>query len=258
MLKKIWCVALLLVLTASVQQSAGQDSPQARFEQANDALENSDYSQALTIYRELEQEHIVSGALFLNMGITYLRLDSLGYAKYYFLKAGHFEETEAMASEALEFVNNRFSRQSAVLPKLPWDVAVEWLQHNIGADTLLAISLILLNTGIVIFVARWFVTKYENVLYYAGSAVTGIAVLLMLASFYTDYVAERYSTAVMITQKAPVMEQPAEDASLVSHAYEGYTFTVDHHRSSRQDDWHYVRMSNGLYGWIPESEIRVL
>lgn len=257
MLKRSF-LSLFVVLCCVTSRADAQDSPQARFDEANDALEENNYSRALTQYKSLEQENVVSGALFLNMGITYMRLDSLGQAKYYFMKARDYRETEARAGEALEFVDSQFSRQSAVLPKLPWDLAVEWLQDNMGATNLLGIAIILLNTGVILFVSKWFFSSFDRLLHWSGLITSGIALLLILTSFYTHYVSERYSPAVMIAEKASVVEQPMENASLISQAYEGYTFTVDHYRSSEQPDWQYVRMSNGLYGWIPENTIRVL
>lgn len=236
----------------------GQQSPQAIFDQANDELEASNYQEAISLYQNLENQNNISGALFLNMGISYQRIDSLGKAKYYFLKASKFEETEYRAEQALEYINAQFSRQSAVLPKLPWDVATDWLQENIGADNLLLIGIILLNIGAIAFVLHWFISWYPRYLRISGLIMIGLSVLIIAASFYTHYVNERYSSAVMVTQKVPVLEEPQQEASLVSQAYEGYTFTVDHYRSESQPGWSYVRMSNGLYGWIPNSEILIL
>ncbi len=259
MLKRTFPFLLfLLLLVPCVYPVYAQGSAQALFDEANEALEDNNFSEAITAYKDLEDRNTISGGLFLNMGIAYLRLDSLGYAKYYFMKAGQFEETEVRAEEALEFVESRFSRQSAVLPKLPWDVAVEWLQDHLGATTLLGIAVLLLNTGVIIFVAKWFFTGFSRIFHFSGLIITGLALLLVLTSFYTSYVSDRYSTAVLITGKTPVVEQPRGDAALISQAYEGYTFTVDHFRSKEHPGWTYVRMSNGLYGWIPGSDIRVL
>lgn len=258
MIKRIFSFLLLVTLLSCFLRIYAQGSPQALFDEANEALGNNNYSEAISFYKDLEERNTVSGALFLNMGIAYLQLDSLGYAKYYFMKARDFEETEAQADEALKFVESRFSRQSAVLPKLPWDVAVEWLQDHLGATTLLGIAVLLLNTGVIVFVAKWFFAGFNRIFHFSGLILTGLALLLILASFYTSYVSDRYSAAVLITEKAPVAEQPRNDAPLISQAYEGYTFTVDHFRSSEYPEWNYVRMSNGLYGWIPESDIRVL
>jgi len=253
-------LTLLLSLTVlfGMPNSYAQESPQALFDQANEQLENGSYRQALSIYHRLEAQNTVSGALFLNMGVSYQRLDSLGKAKYYFMKASRFEETASDANQALESVNQQFSRQSAVLPKLPWDIATEWMQQHVGAKNLLLVAIILLNLGVLIFVAHWFFDFYPQYLRIGGMALCGVALLIMAAGFYTRYVSNRYHTAVMVTDKASVLEHPRQDASLVSQAFEGYTFTVDSHESDSKQGWSYVRMSNGLYGWIPSSDILIL
>ena len=253
-------LTLLLSLTVlfGMPNSYAQESPQALFDQANEQLENSSYRQALSIYHRLESQNTISGALFLNMAVSYQRLDSLGKAKYYFMKASRFEETESTATQALESVNQQFSRQSAVLPKLPWDVATEWMQQHVGAGNLLLIAIILLNLGVLIFVAHWFFEFYPQYMRIGGMVLCGVALLIMAAGFYTRYVSNRYHSAVMVTEKTSVLEQPQQDASLVSQAFEGYTFTVDNHKSEPRQGWSYVRMSNGLYGWIPSSDILIL
>lgn len=214
--------------------------------------------EAAKLYHQLEDQQNLSGALFLNLGIVYQRVDSLGKAKYYFLKSTNFEETETKALQALKYINTQFSHQSAILPKLPWDVATNWLEDNIGAKTLLAVGLILFNIGILIVIARWFFRRLPNPVKPISLILIGLAVIIVATAFYTQYVSNRYSVAVMVTEEAPVAESPREDASLVSQAFEGYTFTVDHKRSETQPEWSYVRMSNGLYGWIPTQEIMIL
>ncbi|MDZ7658730.1 GW dipeptide domain-containing protein [Fodinibius sp.] len=248
----------LFLFGGFVALSFAQQNAQALFDNANEMLQEGNYQQAISSYQKLEDRNTVSGALFLNMGISYQRIDSLGMAKYYFLKASQFEETEQQAQKALQFVESRFSRQSAVLPKLPWDIATGWLQEHIGAENILLIGIITLNIGVFIFIAHWFLQAYPKVLRIGGLSLIVVALLIIASSFYTQYISERYSKAVMVTEKVSVLAEPAEEASIVSRAYEGYTFTVDHRKSDSRQEWTYVRMSNGLYGWIPNSEILIL
>lgn len=254
--KKLTLLALLLA--SCVSFSYAQGSPQAIFDSANNQLSEGNYNQAISLYHEIKNQNAVSGALFLNLGISYQRIDSLGKAKYYLLKASRFEETETKANQALEYLEGQFSRQSAVLPKLPWDVATDWLQQNIGASNLLIAGVVLFNIGILFFITHWFVSWYPKYIRIGSWTVLGISALIIIGSIYTNYVGDRYSKAVMVTEKIPVLEQPQENASLVSQAFEGYTFTVDHYRSASHPGWAYVQMSNGLYGWIPDSEILIL
>jgi len=236
----------------------GQQSPQAKFDEANEALTAGNYREAITQYRNLENQNTLSGALFLNLGISYQRIDSLGKAKYYFLKAADFPETRKKAQEALRFVESQFSRQSAVLPKLPWDLATDWLQQHIGAKKILLFGVILLNIGVIIFVVHWFGSWNPGIIRLTGIALVILSILIISTGFYTNYIANRYDEAVMVSTKAPVLEKPQQEATLVSQAYEGYTFTVDRYQSQTQPGWSYVRMSNGLYGWIPSNEILIL
>ncbi|GAA5522499.1 hypothetical protein LQ318_12165 [Aliifodinibius salicampi] len=249
--------AILVLILTPVMCSAVQ-SPQSVFDQANEHLSSGELQEALSLYQQLEYDQQWSGALFLNMGVTYQRMDSLGKAKYYYLKSTEFEETHDKANQALEYVNRQFSRQSATLPKLPWDRATEWLQEKIGAVTLVGVGILLLNIGVLFFIGHWFMGRLSQYLRQSSLIIIGLSIFIMTVGFYTYYVDQRYSTAVMVTQQTAVVENPNSEASLVSQAYEGYTFTVDHRKSEQQSNWSYVRMSNGLYGWIPTEEIRVL
>lgn len=253
---KIFLLSVLCLGWVSTGQA--QQNAQATFDEANEYLESGDHRQAISLYKNLETQNTVSGALFLNMGISYQRIDSLGVAKYYFLKAKKFDETESRAEEALEYIESQFSRQSAVLPQLPWDVATNWMQENIGDKTLLLIGILLLNIGVLSFVAHWFLQQYPKILRIGGLSTIVFSIIIITTSFYIQYVENRYSQAVMVTDQISVLEQPTEEAPVVSHAYEGYTFIVDRYQSEEQPEWSHVRMSNGLYGWIPNSEILIL
>lgn len=251
-------MAVNILLVCAVGLIEAQNSSQLLFDRANDALKAGDYRKALDIYSELEKGEQISGALFLNMGISYVELDSLGKAKYYFLKASRFDESREQAVQGLEYVEQRFSRQSAVLPKLPWDKAVDWLRLNVGAATLLGIAIILINLGVFAYVTTWFWPMYERPMQRSGLISSAIGILLLVLSFYVQYVDNRYNEAVMVNRQANVWERPDREATVVSQAYEGYSFTVDEYQSKEHPGWSYVRMSNGLYGWIPDNQIMVL
>ena len=249
---------LCLFLLITIATTHAQNGPQALFDQANKQLESGEYRQAISLYQQLEKQNQWSGALFINLGISYQRIDSLGKAKFYYLRATHFEETESQAQQALTFIDDQFSHQSATLPKLPWDVATDWLKQHIGAIPLVAAGLILFNIGILIFIARWFFRGIPSLTKQVSLGILGLAFLVTITGFYTQYVADRYHKAVMVTDQAQVIENPQNQEAMVSQAFEGYTFTVDKDKSKDHPNWSYVRMSNGLYGWIPTKEIMIL
>ena len=109
---------LYLLLFGGTTIAHAQSSPQALFDRANEELKDGRYQQAISLYQQLEKNNQWSGALFLNLGISYQRIDSLGKAKFYYLKSAQFEETESKADRALTFIEDKFSHQSATLPGL--------------------------------------------------------------------------------------------------------------------------------------------
>lgn len=230
---------------------------QNRFDEATDLLEESQYRKALEIYQEIENEGHESGALWLNMGIIHSRLDSPGMAKYYFLRSASYPETEKMAEESLNYLDSRFSRRSAVLPKLPWESFFEGLNHSLGVRGLFMFGLFFLNLAAALLIASWFYKKQKSFFKYSAVAFFTLSVLFLISGGYVDYLNNRFGTGVMVQERTHVYENPDTESNSVSTAFEGYTVKVDHHKSSDTNGWNYVRLENGLYGWIDSETIRV-
>ena len=250
-------LSLTLLLTCSAFLSA-QESAQAIFDEANTHFENGDFEEAMAGYKSIIKTGQVSGALYLNMGITAVQLDSMGLAKYYFITSTDFETTVGPASSALEYVNSQFSRQSAMLPKLPWDRAVQWINEVITAPGLFMIGFIITVSGLIFLYLGWLnkipLKKSSN--FIITSIITGT--ILAGLAFYADYVNNRYDEAVLITNSGRVLQSPNPESTLQSIAYEGYDLTVDHWKSTGQPGWLYIRLGNGQYGWIQNEGVKVL
>lgn len=250
-----WLLVIITVLIATVAGRA-QSNPQLLFDQANDLLEQGQYTEAMQKYYEIEETGSVSGPLFLNMGIAAAELDSMGLAKFYFLKASEFDITELHAQDALEYVSAQFSRQSATLPKLPWDKAVDRLKAGPGATGVFAIGFVLVLIAFSLILLHWFrvftFSKHSGII--LGLVIFSVSVVGL--SFYVDYVDQRYAEGVIVNREIQVRQQAAEQADLVSLAYEGYSITVDERLSRTEDNWLYIRLGNGQYGWIPDEGVR--
>lgn len=228
---------------------------QPLFDEANAHLSEGNYQQAIEMYQSIADDGYESGALWQNLGVAYTRLDSLGKAKYYFLRAGQFSETEQKAENALEFINNQFPRQSAVLPALPWIRFINFLSDNIGLRAIAFTGLIFLYLGIAFKIGAWFRLDLKKTLNYVSYGSIIFSALLFVCSIVIQYQQARYSTGVMVDREAPVYQRAEENSSVISTAYEGYAMQVDKTESERQQNWKYVRLENGMYGWIQDDHI---
>lgn len=246
----------LCVLVACLMFTAGAAAQQAQFDHANSLMEQQRVEEAFDIYRSIEETGRHSGKLYFNMALASMYQDSLGLAKYYLLQAVKFPDAREDAVQALDYVNDQFDRRSAVLPKLPWDRFFEWMASMIGASTLMITGILLLNLGVGGLIGSWFTNKASVWLKRSGYATGILSLLLMLSALYLYYHDNRFDTAVMVDRQAIVYERPSPSSPSVSNAYEGYTMTVDTRRSAGESDWYYVRLENGMYGWIQQERVR--
>lgn len=228
---------------------------QPLFDEANSYLSEGNYQQAIESYQSIAEDGYESGALWQNLGVAYTRLDSLGKAKYYFLQASTFSETEEQAERALRFINNQFPRQSAVLPALPWIRFIRFLSENIGLQAIAFTALFFLYLGIAFKIGAWFRLDLKKILNYSSYGLITFSAILFVFSVVIQYQQNRYATGVMVDREAPVYQRPEENASVISTAYEGYTMQVDNTESEDQPNWKYVRLENGMYGWIQDGHI---
>lgn len=230
---------------------------QARFDEATSLLEQQNYSQAIDLYQSIAQEGHQSGALWLNMGVAYARLDSMGMAKYYLLQAQKFEETEISAQEGLIYINERLSRRSAVLPPLPWERFFHFLINSIGITSMFILAFLTLYLGVTSIILSWFYGHNRKLFHLGGLTTIGLSVIIFACSFYMNYIENRYGTGVLTDRQAMVYEQPNSNSAPVSTAYEGYTMRVDLKESSESSGWNYIRLENGMYGWVESDALSV-
>lgn len=242
-----------LIVSAQFSVATAQ---QARFDEANNLLGEQQYMDAIEQYRSIADDGHVSGALWLNMGVAYAQLDSLGKSKYYLLRARQFDDTRELAVESLGILENRFSRRSAVLPMLPWDRFLNWLDTLLGISGLMIVGLIFLNATAACLLAAWF--RPDLNLFFRRLAISAgaISAFFILSSFYLDLQKEWYDTGVTVQREATVYERPDTESAVVSTAYEGYVMRVDNRESANKEQWYYVRLENGLYGWIDRQAIQ--
>ncbi len=230
---------------------------QSRFDEANSLLEQNKYRDAIELYKSIADDGYHSGALWLNMAVAYSQIDSLGVSKFYLMKAQTYKETKELANEGLEFVNERFSRRSAVLPPLPWDRFFQHLADRFGLWAITLYAILFLYLGVALIIGSWFRKDFRKLLTKSGYTMIGLAVILFLFAIIINYQQNRYGTGVMVERQGSVFQQPNEQSAVVSIAYEGYTLRVDFAESDGVENWKYVRLENGMFGWISENSLMI-
>lgn len=230
---------------------------QKEFETASLEMNEGRYVPAMLRLQQIEQAGYVSGPLYLNLAIGYTALDSLGKAKFYYMKAVQYDETADAARKGLSFVEGRFRYRSPKLPELPWDVFFNVLRDTIGLRWLLIGTVLLLNMSGIWGALLLFRPALKPAARWGIPVLLAASAFLGVSAWRIDYATHRYAEAIQIISETKVMDKPASDALPVANSHEGYTFVVDYEASRAVDGWYYVRMSNGVYGWVESAALKV-
>ncbi len=253
-------VALLLIPDAAMAQSADESRPQALFNRGNYMMEEQNYDEAVSIFRQIEQNGHASGPLFYNMGISYLYLDSLGLASYYFHKSKSYRESASRAHEGIAATERMMRTRGTFIPQLPWYAFYDWFLFRMNHLAWVVWGLVFINIGVLVILAGW-LWRPDRRIAIAGMVVTAVGIVQIVVVISLAVWADGYRQGVVVQNGIPVTPAPDlvvdEDLS-PDLAYEAYTVTLDIRLSSQHEGWVHVRLRNGISGWIPDSAVRKL
>lgn len=238
-------------------QEANAINPQAEFNRGNFLFEQQQYIEALEIYREIVEKGYESGPLFLNMGMTYAYMDSLGLAIFYFTKAHSFRQTRQQAETALAFVEAQLSQRQTIIPELATFRLNRYLFFELGHFIPLLTALILLNLAVLFWVSVWFLKKYG--LFLKGLALTFFLTAIVSATtgFYILANEDGIEHGIFIENGHAVYSSPDMDTDPIFLIFQGYTFFRDTEKSPEGSGWSYIVMSNGIEGWVRNRGFRI-
>jgi hypothetical protein len=238
----MWMLLLLLL----------QAGPDTRFRMATEALTAQDPVTASRELGALEREGYANGPLFVNLGIAYTQMDSLGLAKYYFTKASRYADVAEQSKTGLAFVNGQLLRRASGLPVLSLNQMLNRILWAYPARTVLLVPLVLLNLGIALLIWHWFVpAEWKAALSWACLVVSVIAFIVVASA--TAY-RTQYGLGVVIQREGTLREEPSATAEAVLPVYEGYDVRI--HRDATVDGWTKVTLINGSTGWLPSRGVR--
>ncbi len=249
--------------SATAQNQTGstfEERPQALFNRGNFMMEEQNYAEALDVFRQIEKQGHASGPLFYNMGISYLYLDSLGKASFYFHRSIPYRETTHLGQEGIAVVEQLMRTRGTFIPQLPWYAFFDWFFFYMNHLTWIIWGLVLLNAGVLVLVAGW-LYRPDRRIAITGMTVAVAGIILVIAGVSISIWANGYRQGVVVVNTVPIQPQPdliVDEDMAPDLAYEAYTVTLDQRKSIVHENWVHIRLRNGVSGWIPESTVRLL
>ena len=107
-MKALKFLLLTAFISISFQVNAAENSnAYESFVKGNTSYNQQKYDDALKNYKDAENSGIKNSNLFYNMGNTHFKLNNLGMAKVYYLKAQKYDHTNNDIKQNLSLINEK-------------------------------------------------------------------------------------------------------------------------------------------------------
>ena len=242
-------LSLLLALVGLLAGPAvlAQDAEAlATFEEGNRLYAEGAYAEALEHYRAVEEQCVVSSALYYNMGHAYFRLNRLGYAILYYERARRLRPGDPDLRHSLAVAQARTDNQITRIPDPVWVVGWNRVVAALDVRGLFAIGLLFYLFAAGLIARRiWLGVPNDWIRRGIFVGVVGGAVFLG-AAFWASVERAHTRTAVVLETRTALHETAAADADVAYEVREGLIVDV----LGERPGWVEVRLPNGATGWI--------
>lgn len=244
-----WIALVLLVtipfLFSSAGRSWGSDRATDLYNQGNAKYGEGKFEEALALYKQVDRKN---ANLFFNIGNTYLKLNRLGYAIAYYLRAEKIRPRDPEIESNLEFarllkVDKENKKEVSVLNRL-LDSAFRFF--SLREMFHIGIALYLLVFACAFGYLLTPSTKWKSAAVFAGAfflfllichgTVTGF-------KMYDDLFTER---AVTVLSEVNALAAPDPGAEVLFSFHEGTEVIV----TRSEKEWALIKLETGWTGWV--------
>ncbi len=228
----------------------GQDA-NSSFQLGNKAYEQNEFKEAITHYESILNQELNSFELHYNLGNAYFKNQEIGKAILHYEKAFKINNED----EDLNF-NLDFSRSFIVdqIEELPRPTVLKWwsqFKTNYSPNFWAKWALILVGIFSIIILIRIFTHSKagKKVTFALGLLSFSISVFFLAMSYISDMAVKR--EAILIHTNTNIKNAPSENAESLFILHEGVKMQV----LEQLNDWQKIKLSDGMIGWLPISDI---
>ena len=247
-------IIFFLIFTTGMAVQA--QNPDSLFVQANKSYQQEDYLKALELYKEIENQNVISGELFYNMANVYYKTNKVAYAIYYYEKALSIDPNNKDILFNLEFAKRMTLDNIEELPKSVSQKFREFVVLRFTYNTWAIISVSFAFLFAILFLLYHFsYSTGVKRIYFITSGITVIFVALSILFSYQNYkYVTSTKTAIIFAQQAQVKSAPTKSSEVNFLLHEGTKVFV----LESLDNWVKIKIADGKMGWIEEEKLKEL
>ncbi len=250
-MKKI--VFLFIFATFWIGSAQTMDS---LFVKANKLYQQESYIEALTIYQEIEDQEVESGALYYNMANIYYKTNQVAPSIYYFEKALKMDPNNKDIAFNLDFAQRMILDNIEPLPKslgqkFRDDIILKFT-YNTWAITAVSMAFLF---AILFLLYHFSYSTSKKRIYFITSVLSVIFVALSI--FFTmknNHYVKTTKSAIIFAIQTQVKSAPTKSSEINFELHEGTKVQI----VETLDNWRKIKIADGKTGWILVEDIKEL
>ncbi len=246
-------ILLFILLITSGLSAQKADS---LFVQANKLYQNEKYTEALEIYKEIEESKVRSDKLFYNIASANYKLNRVAPAIYYYEKALMINPNNGDAK-----FNLRFAKQMAIdnIEPLPRTFSqkfsvstIQKMSYNTWAWIAVSLSFLF---AILFLLYHFSYSSGSKRFYFVSSIISAFLVLLTLIFAYQNYnTVKTDKPAIVFAQQTEVKSAPTMSSEVSFKLHEGTKVQI----LESLDSWKKIKIADGKIGWMIADDLKEL
>lgn len=230
--------------------------PKDDFAIANNLYKEGKYNEAIEYYEKIVNQNYFSFELYYNMGNAYFKLKNYPKAILYYEKAKKINSTDEELNHNLNLANTFIKDKVEEIPQLFISNFYSELVKSKASDdwAWLAIkTMFLALSGFLLFL---FSSNYliRKIGFFSAIIIVLFSVLIASLGFEQKKNEEDMSNAILMVPSCNVLASPDEKATRLFVIHEGIKLKIN----KKENDWIYIKLSNGNSGWIKASDVEII
>ena len=247
---------LILIITILCFSSIKANTIKAdsSFIKANSLYENENYSSAKDIYKRLLDDDYISVELYLNIGNSYYKLDSIASAILYYEKGLKISPGNENLIHNLKLCNNLIADKSGVKESI---LINEWIYSFLNHDTnywaYLSIILIFITVVLIVLFYLFKLILFKKTCLY----IAIITMIFSLTSIYFSYLSksilEDSNYGILFSTSVQLKTKPSEIAETAFVLHEGSKVKI--RNSSKL--WYEIYFDKKV-AWVKKTDLKLI
>ncbi len=250
-MKKIYLIAVLI--SGFIANAQDVDS---LFVKANKFYQNEQYTQALQLYKDIENKNQFSKELYYNMANAYFKTNQVAPSIYYYEKALQLDPNDEDIRYNLDYANRMIIDNIEPLPKSLGQKFRENVILRFTYNTWAVMAVVFALLFAMLFLMYHFsdYTSRKRVFFITSIISASLVLIMVFFAHQNKSITDNTKYAIVFSQKADVKSAPTISSEINFELHEGTKVKV----VESLDNWRKIKLADGNTGWINAEDLKEL